>query len=93
MSRASRMSDLVPRKYCRTSQAGTSARNVLAGFFVGRVAGAPAAVLLELDPVPIVVPVLLRDVVATLALAALERHADPLVAGQVLTSVAEISLS
>lgn len=48
----------------------------LAGFLVGRVGGAPTAVLLHLHPVAGVVPVLLGDVVAPLALATLKRHVD-----------------
>jgi hypothetical protein len=42
---------------------------------------APPTVLLELDPVAVVVPVLLGDVVATLAVRAFERHVDAPVTG------------
>ena len=42
---------------------------------------APPAVLLELDPVAIVVTVLLRDVVAPLALRTLERDVDAPITG------------
>jgi hypothetical protein len=53
---------------------------------MGRVARTPPAVLLELDPVPAVVPVLLRYVVSPLALTALERYMDALVAGHFSSS-------
>jgi len=58
----------------------------LAGFAVRGVAAAPAAVLLELDPIPVVVPVLLGYVVAPFALAAFERDMDTAVAGHLITS-------
>jgi hypothetical protein len=45
------------------------------------VRAAPPAVLLEFDSVSVVVPVLLRYVVAPLALRALERDVDTTVAG------------
>ena len=53
----------------------------LASLSMGRVRPAPAAVLLELDPVTAVMAVLLSDVVAPLARRALERHMDAAVGG------------
>jgi hypothetical protein len=46
------------------------------------VGAAPTTVFLELDAVAVVDTALARDVVAPLALAALERHVDALVTGQ-----------
>ena len=46
-----------------------------------RVLAVPAAVLLELDALAVVHLGLVGDVVATLALGALEGHSDPLVGG------------
>jgi hypothetical protein len=53
----------------------------LAGLLVSPVPPAPAAVLLELDAVSVVVTVLLRDVVAALALATFERYVDAPITG------------
>src|SRR5260370_33388061 len=52
----------------------------LQGVFVERVAAVPAAVLLHLDAVPIVGPVLHRDVVPPFADLARQRHLHSLVA-------------
>jgi hypothetical protein len=51
------------------------------------VAPAPATVLAQLYPVPVVVPVLLGDVVAPLALGTLKRHVDATVASHRCASI------
>jgi hypothetical protein len=53
---------------------------------MGRVAAAPAAVLLELDAIARIVPILLGYVVAPFALGAFERHVDTAVAGHWISS-------
>src|ERR687896_48169 len=52
---------------------------------------APAAVLLQLDPVAVVMPVFGSDVVAVLAFTTLERHVDAPVTGHRSTSFGESS--
>jgi hypothetical protein len=56
-------------------------RRNLAGLFVGPMAPTPAAVLVELDPLPIVVTIFRRYVVSPLAFGALERHMDAPITG------------
>jgi hypothetical protein len=71
--------------------AGVRSELGLARLAVSRVPGAPTAVLAQLDPLPVVVPVLARDVVASSALRALERHVDAPITGHGLPLELEIA--
>ena len=62
-------------------QASDQERWDLAGLFVGAMAPTPPAVLVELDPIPVVVAIFRRYVVSPLAFGALERHVDAPITG------------
>ena len=68
-------------RYARTITRSAGGRR-LAGFFVGGVARAPTAVFAQLDPVPVVVPVLLGYVVAPAALRAFKSHVHASISSQ-----------